>query len=205
MSNISLILGVAGAEVAPGVVRLAGLSGLMAGAVSMAAGEYISVKAQNELIERELAVERKALEDDPAEETEELAQLYISRGLRPDTAQEVAEQLMANPTVALEVHAREELGVDPEDLGDPTGAALSSFAAFCVGAIVPLLPWFFSHGQTAVVVSVILGLVAAAFVGALLAQFTGRSLFFSAVRQTLIAAGAASVTYLIGSQVGTGL
>ncbi len=171
----------------------------------MAAGEYISVKAQNELIERELAVEKQALADDPAEETEELAQLYMSRGLRPDTAREVAKQLMVNPAVALEVHAREELGVAPDDLGDPVGAAASSFGAFCVGAAVPLVPWFVTEGLSAVVASVTLGLTAAALVGALLAQFTGRSLTFSAARQTLIAAGAAALTYLIGSQVGTGL
>src|SRR3954470_15513753 len=145
VSNVSLILGVAGANPAPGVVRLAGMAGLIAGAVSMAAGEYVSMRAQTELFERELEVERRELRRNPKAETAELSRIYESRGVRPTRARAMAEEMMRDEDLALETHAREELGIDPGSLGSPWSAAFSSFVAFTLGAIIPLLPWFFGH------------------------------------------------------------
>jgi VIT1/CCC1 family predicted Fe2+/Mn2+ transporter len=205
VSNVSLILGVAGADPGAGVVRLAGLAGLIAGAVSMAAGEYVSMKAQNELLERELDIERRELRRNPNVETVELAQIYQSRGVDPDRARELAQEMMRDPDLALQTHAREELGIDPDQLGSPQGAALSSFLSFALGALIPLLPWFFGSGTAAVVASVVLGLAACAVVGALLARFTGRSVLFSAGRQVLIATIAGAVTFFVGNLVGVGV
>ena len=205
VSNVSLILGVAGARPGAGVVRLAGLAGLISGAVSMAAGEYVSMKAQTELLERELELERRELHRNPHVETVELTQIYQSRGVDPDRARELAQEMMRDPELALQTHAREELGIDPEQLGSAQGAAISSFIAFAFGAIVPLFPWFLTTGTAATVASVVLGLVAATVVGALLARFTGRSILFSSARQVGIAAFAAGVTFLVGNLVGVGV
>jgi VIT1/CCC1 family predicted Fe2+/Mn2+ transporter len=205
VSNVSLILGVAGADPGAGVVRLAGLAGLIAGAVSMAAGEYVSMRAQAELLERELEMERVELDRNPHVETVELAQIYESRGLDPDTASELAHHMMKNPELALETHAREELGIDPNSLGSPVGAAVSSFLAFAIGALIPLLPWFFGSGTSAVVASVVLGALSAVAIGVALSRFTGRSAVRSALRQLGIAAVAAGVTYIVGSAVGVGV
>ena len=202
VSNVSLILGVAGAQPAAGIVRLAGLAGLISGAVSMAAGEYVSMRAQAELLERELDMERLELRRNPQLETAELAEIYTSRGIGADQARHLAEQVMQDPDRALEVHAREELGIDPGSLGSPVRAAVSSFLAFAVGAIVPLLPWFFSRGGAAVIGSVVLGALGAIAVGTALARFTGRSAVRSSARQLLIASVAAAVTWVIGSAVG---
>jgi vacuolar iron transporter family protein len=202
VSNVSLILGVAGANVDASFVRLAGIAGLIAGAVSMAAGEYVSMRAQQELFERELELERLEIKRNPEIERAELIQLYRDRGLSDDIAVEVATQLMATPEQALEVHAREELGVAPDALGSPVGAATGSFFSFCAGALVPLMPWFFASGNTAVVASLVLSMLAAAAVGIALATFTGRSMVKSAARQVGIATVAAAVTYAVGSIVG---
>lgn len=205
VSNVSLILGVAGANPAPGVVRLAGLAGLVAGAVSMAAGEYVSMKAQAELLERELDMERIELRRNPHVETAELSQIYASRGIEPGRARAMAEDVMRDPELALEAHAREELGIDPRSLGSPARAAASSFVAFAAGAILPLLPWFVSTGTAAIAASVVLGALGAVVVGLGLARFTGRSALLSAARQLGIAAVAAGVTWLVGSLVGVGV
>lgn len=205
VSNASLVLGIAGADDAQGFVRLAGLAGLIAGAVSMAAGEYVSMRAQRELIERELEIERREHRRNPKHEIEELARIYEERGVSADAAREVAEGLMDDPEQALEVHAREEMGIDPNELGSPWLAAVSSFFAFSVGALLPLFPWFFGGGSGALVASVVLAVIGAAAVGAALARFTGRSVLWSSGRQVLIAAGAAVVTYAIGAAVGTGV
>lgn len=202
VSNVSLILGIAGATTGGSFVRLAGLAGLIAGAVSMAAGEYVSMRAQSELFERELALEREQLSRYPAKEAVELALIYQSRGVDPDVAHQLAEQMMADPERALETHAREELGFAPGQLGSPVGAAVGSFFAFAAGALVPLVPWFFSDGAGAVVASVCLAVLAAAGIGLALATFTGRSRLFSAARQVGIAAVAAGVTYAVGSLLG---
>ena len=205
VSNVSLILGVAGANPGAGIVRLAGLAGLIAGAVSMSAGEYVSMKAQTELFERELDLERRELLRNPHVETVELTQIYQSRGVDPDRARELAQQMMADPEMALQTHAREELGIDPEKLGSATGAAVSSFFAFAIGALVPLLPWFFGSGTAATVASIALGALASVVVGGLLARFTGRRVWFSAGRQLGIATFAAGVTFLVGHAVGVGV
>ncbi len=202
VSNMALILGVAGADASSSFVRVAGLAGMVAGAVSMAAGEYVSMRAQRELLERELTVERAALERNPEQEAAELSALYESRGMGADEARFLAEHVMSSPDLALEVHAREELGVDPGSLGSPVGAAGWSFVAFTIGAIVPLVPWFLTTGGGAVVASLVLGVIAAAVVGAVLARLTERSMVRGVARQVLITTGAAALTWLIGNAVG---
>src|SRR5438067_5636268 len=203
VSNVSLILGVAaGAHDLQGTVRLAGLAGLIAGAVSMAIGEYVSMTAQAELFERELELERREINRRPENERRELAHIYRARGVDADTADELASQMMRDPDLALETHAREELGIDPKALGSPIGAAASSFVSFAIGALVPLLPWFFGGGRSYVVASVVLGAVAAVAVGAALARFTGRSAVWSPGRQFLLSAAAAAATWGCGAAVG---
>ena len=203
VSNVVLILGIAGASADPTFVRVAGVSGLLAGAISMAAGEYVSLRAQAELVERELEIERRSIAENPEAETAELAALYRERGLDPDHAKQVAEGLMADPEVALDVHAREELGVNPTQLGKPLVAAASSFGSFALGAFVPLVPWLGGGGSNAVWASVILGLSVAALVGAVLARLTERSVVRTVVRQLLVVGGACAATYLIGTALGT--
>ncbi len=204
VSNVSLILGVAGAHPDASVVRLAGLAGLIAGACSMAVGEYLSVSAQVELAERELRIERHEIVNRPGKEKAELVALYESRGVRTEVAEEVAGALMADTDQALEVHAREELGVDPDNLGAPLQAAGASFVAFVSGAFVPLIPWLrLSNGNnTAVILSCVLAACAAVAVGAVLARFTGREKWRVALRQVLFAAVSAGIAYGIGSIVG---
>ncbi len=202
VTNVSLILGVAGAHPATSFVRLAGLAGLVAGAFSMAAGEYVSMQAQRELLQRELDVERKALRQSPDSEHEELTAIYESRGLKPELAQEVAVEMMRDPDLALETHAREELGIDPSNLGSPVKAAASSFVMFALGALLPLLPWLFASGSTAILFSVGVGAAASFIVGGTLGLVTGRSPLRSALRQLALAALAAGVTYGIGRLVG---
>ncbi|MBJ7609011.1 MAG: VIT1/CCC1 transporter family protein [Candidatus Dormibacteraeota bacterium] len=202
LTNVSLILGVAAAHPAVGVVRLAGFAGLVAGAFSMATGEYVSMSAQRELIEREVAIEREELRRHPEQEHRELVALYVSRGVPRAAAEEVSTALARDPELALEVHTREELGVNPASTGSPPAAAASSFGSFALGAVVPLLPWFFSSGNAAVVTSIILGALMAIGVGIAVASFTGRSRFHAAARQLAIAALAAAVTYGVGTLVG---
>jgi VIT1/CCC1 family predicted Fe2+/Mn2+ transporter len=205
VSNVALILGVAGASPGPGVVRLAGLAGLIAGAISMAAGEYISMTAQRELLTRELDMERIELHRQPENERRELVQIYRSRGVEPETAERLAMEMMRDPELALQTHAREELGIDPSELGAPVSAAASSFLAFAIGAFVPLVPWLFTRGAAALGFSIGLGALAALLVGAALARFTGRSATRSALRQLLWAAVPAAVTYAVGAVVGVGV
>jgi vacuolar iron transporter family protein len=202
VSNVGLVLGVAGAAPDSGVVLVAGLAGLVAGAVSMAAGEYNSMRVQAELLERELDLERSELARNPGVETIELAEIYQSRGLPPDQARAVAESLMRDPELALEVHAREELGIDPDELGSPMGAAVSSFGAFTIGGITPIVPWFVAAGTSAIVASLVLAVVAAVVVGGLTARFTGRSAARTMVRQVLFTLVPAAITFAIGSVVG---
>ena len=202
VSNIALVLGMAGAGPAPGVVRLAGLVGLLGGAFSMAAGEYVSMKAQSELLQRELDLERTEIARRPENERRELAQIYRSRGVESAVADRLATEMMSDPELALQTHAREELGIDPDELGAPVHAAATSFGSFGVGALVPLVPWFFASGTTAIVASIVLGAVAAVVIGVLLARYTERPVVPSAVRQLGIAALAAGVPFAIGSAVG---
>lgn len=205
VSNVALILGVAGASSQASFVRVAGLSGLIAGAVSMAAGEYVSVKAQNELIHREVEIERQSIFEKPEAETNELAGIYEARGLGPAAARRVAIAIMSDPDVALDVHAREELGLSPDAVSSPYVASGSSFGAFAVGASAPLVPWFFGGGNAAVIASLIIGLVAAALVGVLLARFTERSAWRTALRQVVLAGVSCGVTFFLGNLFGTGV
>ncbi len=202
VSNVAIVLGFAGANTGAGLVRLAGLAGLIGGAVSMAAGEYISMTAQSELLERELEMERLELTRRPEAERRELAQIYRSRGVDEATAEQLATALSRNPELALQTHAREELGIDPDSLGRPVSAAASSFVTFSIGASIPLVPYFFGTGTGALVAAVVLGVVAALTVGALLARFTGRPMALSAARQLLFSAIPAAITFGIGAAVG---
>ncbi|MCY3911136.1 MAG: VIT1/CCC1 transporter family protein [bacterium] len=205
VSNVALILGVAGAISGQELVRIAGIAGLIAGAVSMAAGEYISMQAQRELLERELEMERREHVRNPEHEVEELAEIYESRGVDPDMAREMATNIMDDPEKALEVHAREEMGIDPNELGNPVFAATTSFFSFAFGAVLPLLPWFFTGGNGAIVGSILLGVVGAVLVGGALALATSRSIVRGSLRQLVIAAAAAAITFGIGSAVGVGV
>jgi VIT1/CCC1 family predicted Fe2+/Mn2+ transporter len=202
VSNVSLVLGVAGAGPGNSFVRLAGLAGLLGGAFSMAAGEYVSMRAQRELFQREIEVERRELSRRPAAERRELALIYQRRGLDADMANELADKMMATPELALETHAREELGINMASLGSPWQAAGSSFVTFAIGALIPLLPFLFMHTSAATVLSIILATVAALAVGAALSYFTGRPWWWSALRQLFVCAVAGSATYAIGHLVG---
>jgi len=203
LTNISLVLGVAGASTAGATVRLAGVAGLLAGAFSMAAGELVSVRAQDELVRRELAVERQELADDPDAERHELATMYRARGVPAADADTVARILSANEHVAFDTHARLELGIDPDAAGSAGRASVASFVAFAVGAVLPLLPWFFVSGVTAVIASICIGGGAALGLGAVIGSFTGRGAARTALRQLIAAAVAAAVTYGVGSLIGS--
>jgi VIT1/CCC1 family predicted Fe2+/Mn2+ transporter len=203
VSNVSLILGVAGADTGRAPVVVAGFAGMIAGAVSMAAGEYVSMSAQRELLQREIAVEAQALRDEPDVELDELTQLFIKRGIDGPTAERVARTLSSDPDVALEVHAKEELGVAPDAGGAPVKASLSSFASFCLGAFVPLVPWLFGSGAAAVVTSLVVATLLAVVVGVLLARFTARSMLFGATRQVALTLLSCAVTAFVGRLVGT--
>ena len=202
VSNVGLILGVAGADPSPGVVRVAGLAGLIAGAISMAAGEYNSMRVQTELFEREVALERREIRRNPHVETAELNQLYQSRGVDPDAARALVESVMADEELAVRTHAREELGIDPDELGSPVQAAVASFGAFAFGAIVPLVPWLFSEGGGATVASMAAALVLAVVIGLMIARFTDRAWPKVVLRQLIFTAVPAALTYAIGSAVG---
>jgi VIT1/CCC1 family predicted Fe2+/Mn2+ transporter len=204
VSNMGLILGVAGADPQPAVVRLAGLAGLIAGAISMAAGEYNSMRVQSELLLRELRIEARELRRRPEHETRELAEIYEQRGLPPDQARDVAEAMMSDPEMALEAHAREELGIDPQQLGSPPAAAVSSFVSFAVGAAIPLIPWFVTSGTAAKLASLILGVIAAVVVGWLIGRSTERPIARAITRQVLFTVVPALITFAIGSALGVG-
>ncbi|MFF5443678.1 VIT1/CCC1 transporter family protein [Streptomyces sp. NPDC012888] len=203
VSNLALMTGVAGGAVAPQTVVITGLAGLAAGAFSMAAGEYTSVASQRELVLAELDVERQQLRRHPVGEMEELAELYVSRGVEPALAREVAMQLSRDPEQALEIHAREELGIDPDDLPSPMVAAVSSFGSFAVGALVPVLPYLL--GATALWPAVLLALAGLFLCGAVVAKVTAASWLRSGLRQLLLGGAAAGVTYILGSWIGSAL
>lgn len=203
VSNTALIAGVAGGGAPPRTVALAGLAGLVAGAFSMATGEYVSVASQSELARAEIEVEKAEIARVPQAEEAELAGIYMARGVDEPTAREVARQLSRNPETAWRVHAREELGLDPDDLPSPWTAAASSFAAFTVGAGVPLLPYVL--GAETLMVPVLLALVALFAAGALVSRWTDRRAVYSGSRQLLLGGAATAVTYGIGSAVGTGV
>ncbi|MFJ2885761.1 VIT1/CCC1 transporter family protein [Streptomyces sp. NPDC087305] len=201
VSNLALVTGVVGGAVSHQTVVITGLAGLAAGAFSMAAGEYTSVASQRELVEAELDVERRELRKHPEDEEGELASLYVSRGVEPALAREVAKQLSRDPEQALEIHAREELGIDPGDLPSPLVAAVSSFGAFALGALLPVLP--FLLGATSLMPALLLALVGLFGCGAVVARVTARSWWFSGLRQLALGGAAAGVTYALGTLFGT--
>jgi VIT1/CCC1 family predicted Fe2+/Mn2+ transporter len=202
VTNASLILGFAGANPGHNIVRLAGLAGLVAGGFSMASGEYISVRAQKELLEYEIGVERQSLQDSPIQEQEELRQLFVSRGIESELAGRLSEDLMRDPEMALRTHAREELGVDPSATGSPWGAAISSLLSFAIGAFIPLLPWILTTSGDPIVWSIVLAVLAAGAVGGVIGWFTRNGIVKWALRQVLVGAFAAAVTFGIGRLVG---
>jgi len=198
VSNVSLVIGFSASDVNSSLVRLAGIAGAIAGSVSMAAGEWISISAQNELAQREIAVESRSLSVNEAAEQEELAQMYQGHGMQPETARQAADQVMRNPKNALIVHSREELGLDPVALPSAWKAAGLSFICFLVGALLPVIPWYVTSGEAAKVASVVIGVAAAAVLGWLIGQFADRNRWFSTLRQVAILLVACAVTYAIG-------
>jgi VIT1/CCC1 family predicted Fe2+/Mn2+ transporter len=203
VTNIALIAGVGGGGVAPRTVVLTGAAGLVAGAISMALGEYTSVQTQNEQIHAEVAKELRELERHPEAEAAELTEMWRSRGLPADLARGVAEWLSHHPGEALRVHAREELGIDPDETPSPWVAAGSSFVCFALGALVPLLPYLL--GSTVLWPALIAGGVGLFVAGALVSRFTLQRWWLSGLRQLVLGAFAAGATYVIGSLIGAGV
>ena len=202
VSNASLIFGVAGASSDAAVVLLTGVAGLTAGAFAMATGEFVSVRSQRELFEYQIGLERDELEEYPDAEAQELALIYRAKGLSAVEADRVAKQLISDPEHALDTLAREELGLNPDELGSPWGAAISSLLSFAVGAVVPLLPFIFGAGARALPISALLTALALFGVGATLSLFTGRSALFSGARMMLLGGLAAAVTFGVGRLFG---
>src|SRR5688500_6085929 len=203
VSNLSLIFGVAGSGLDRDVVVIAGIAGLLAGAFSMAAGEYISMKVQREVFEQLIHTEAHEIATMPDEEERELAGIFEAKGIQPETAASIAADVMKDPQVALETLAREELGIDMrKGLGAPWAAAASSFVTFAIGAAVPLLPFLFTSGDSAIVVSAVLSGVTLFGVGAAMTVLTGRGALFSGTRMLAIGAVAAAITYGVGKLLG---
>jgi vacuolar iron transporter family protein len=205
VSNVSLILAIAGASSNESFIVLSGVAGLLAGAFSMAAGEYVSVRSQREMYEHQIGLERAELAEYPKAEAEELALIYTARGMPADEAHELATRTIADPKQALDTLAREELGLNPDELGSPWGAAISSFLSFAVGAAVPLVPFLVFTAGRALAASIALTAISLFVVGALISLFTGRSAVRDGLRMLAIGAGAGAITYLIGKLMGVSL
>lgn len=209
VSNLSLVMGVAGAATATdagGAVLVAGLAGLLAGACSMALGEWLSVQSSRELYQKQIEVERQEIAANPQEEAEELALIYESRGVPAERARELAGHIVANQASALDTLAREELGIDPQELGGSAWeAALTSFVLFAIGAIVPVVPFFFTGGLAAVLISAAASTMALFVLGAAITLFTGRGVVFSGMRMVLFGLAAAAVTFGIGRLIGVSI
>ena len=206
VSNTSLVMGVAGAGAGSSYVLMAGAAGLLAGALSMAAGEYVSVRSQREMYEYQIALERAELDEYPDEEAEELALIYEARGVEIGQARELTRALFANPQQALDVLAREELGLNPDALGAPWQAAGFSFFSFAIGAALPLIPFLAGMtGQDAVLAAAGIALAALAGVGMALSLFTGRGAWRGALRMAAIGGGAGLVSFWVGKALGIAL
>jgi VIT1/CCC1 family predicted Fe2+/Mn2+ transporter len=206
VSNLALVMGVAGASGPSSgqghFILLAGVAGLLAGAFSMAAGEYISMQSQRELFERQIELERAEMEAMPEEEEAEMASIYRAKGFRDDEAKAIAHRLFENPEHALDQLIREELGLDPDELGSPMRAAFGSFVAFAGGAFVPVIPYLLGSGVAAFVAAIVISLLALFAVGGAVSLLTGRSVRFSGARQVAIGAAAAVVTFIVGTAIG---
>ena len=206
VSNLSLVMGVAGAALNASAILITGLAGLLAGAGSMAMGEWLSVQSSRELYQRQIDIEAAELAEVPEEEQEELALIYEAKGLTREQAEQLAERLVADETTALDTLAREELGIDPEELGGSAWeAAVASFVLFALGAIVPVIPFFVLTGLSAVGTSLLLSAVALFLVGAAITVLTGRSVLYSGTRQVVIGLAAAGLTYGIGTVIGVSI
>lgn len=205
VSNASLILGVAGASASPSVILLTGVAGLLAGAFSMAAGEYVSVRSQREMFEYQIGLEREELAEYPQEEAAELSLIYEARGLSPTEARALADKMIADPVTGLDALAREELGLNPDELGSPWGAAIFSFLSFAGGALLPLLPFVLTGGPHALTASIVITALALFGVGATLSLFTGRQAWRGGLRMLGIGAAAGALTYGIGTLLGVNL
>ena len=203
VSNLSLVMGVAGATLAGKGVLIAGLAGLLAGAISMALGEWLSVQSSRELYGHQIATEKEEIENAPEEEAEELALIYESRGLPPENARSLAKQILSNKDTALDTLAREELGINPDELGGSAWeAAITSFILFALGAILPVAPFLFTSGMPAVFFSIGLSVIGLFVLGAVITLFTGRSILYSGFRMVLFGLIAAAVTFGIGRLIG---
>ena len=202
VSNLSLIMGIAGATPDPKFILLSGIAGLLAGAFSMAAGEYISVQSQREVLHRQIALERAELAAIPEEEKEDLVGIYVSKGIPEPDARRIADTIFEDPETALETLVREKLGLDATQISSPWSAAGGSFAAFCLGAIVPIIPYLFGGGTLILMTTFVASLAALFVVGALVSLLTGRSLLFSGFRQVGLGAAAAILTYFVGRVIG---
>lgn len=206
VSNLSLVMGVAGATLDSRTVLITGLAGLLAGAISMALGEWLSVQSSRELFSNQIAIEEQEVEANPEEETEELALIYEARGLQRQQARSLAEQILANPDSAVQTLAREELGVDPDELGGSAWeAALTSFILFGIGAVPPVISFVFLEGISAVIVSIILSTIALFALGAVITLFTGKPVWFSGMRMVIFGLLAAAVTFAIGRLIGVSI
>lgn len=205
VSIVCLVMGVAGASVSYATILLTGVAGLLAGAFSMAAGEYVSMRSQREMFEYQIGLERAELAQYPEEEAEELALIYAARGMHQDEATALAQRMVSDPEMGLDTLAREELGLNPDELGSPWMAAISSFLAFGVGGVVPLLPYLLGIEQYALKLSILLTALALFGVGAALSLFTGRNAWWGGLRMLLIGGGAGAMTFFIGSFMGTTL
>lgn len=205
VSNAALILGVAGATADQGVILLTGSAGLLAGALSMAAGEYVSVRSQREMFEYQIGLEREELEQYPQEEAAELALIYAAKGIPKTEAENLANRLLQDPERALDTLAREELGLNPDELGSPWQAAGASFLAFSTGALIPLAPYALKLGNQPLMLSIVLTAASLFGVGALLSLFTGRKAMQGGLRMLLIGGLAGAATYFIGKALGVGL
>ncbi len=203
LSNLALVVGVAGASPGQEFVVLAGVGGLVAGALSMAQGEWISVRISSEAFERQVAIERDELAVMPEEEEEELALIYQAKGLTEPDARQMAKRIIADHDTALETLTREELGMSRDEAGNAWIAASASFVMFAVGALLPLLPWFFAEGAAAATMSAVLGAAGLFALGAAITLFTGRSPWYSGARQMLQGLAAAAIAFAIGNLVGT--
>ena len=202
VSNFSLVMGVTGGTSDPGIILLAGVAGLLAGAFSMSAGEYVSMRAQRDRFEYQLEMERGELEEFPKEEKEELVLIYQSKGLTEQEAKTVASRIMQDPAIALDTMAREELGLDPSQLGSPWGAAMSSFVAFAAGALIPVFPYIIGAGAFAFSLSGALSILALVGVGSLLSALSGKHALWGGARMLIIGVSAATLTFGIGSLIG---
>ncbi len=206
VSNLSLVMGVAGAELSGQAILITGLAGLLAGAGSMALGEWLSVQSSRELFAHQIAIEKRELEEVPEEEKEELALIYQAKGLSEAQARELAERILSDKATALDTLAREELGIEPKELGGSAWeAAAMSFVLFAVGAIIPVLPFLFSFGFNAAWASLAASAVGLFVIGAAITLFTGRGLFYSGFRQVLFGLAAAALTFGIGRLIGVSI